>query len=205
MSPKIVNKAEKRREIGQRALACFAREGAVVTSMSQIARAVGVGKGTLYEYFRSKEELITYAMELYVEAIEKQVSRMLDGIADPKERLRFYAISVAEHIIDDPKTAGVMLAIFQLLISDQSNNQPAALKGMFRQARQTITSILREGAANNIFTEKAGREAETIAINCIAIVDGLWMHAMASGDIDLKHQINHYLDGLYRLIEAETV
>ena len=146
MSPKIVDKAEKRKQIGLLALTYFAEEGAATGSISQIAQAVGVGKGTIYEYFRSKEELITYAMELYVEEAEEKVGLFLDGINDPKERLRHYSIQIVEHIIEDPKTTGILLALFQLILADAGKQRQSKLfTGMFEQARLTIADIIKRG------------------------------------------------------------
>ena len=204
MSPKIVDKAEKRKQIGLLALTYFAEEGAATGSISQIAQAVGVGKGTIYEYFRSKEELITYAMELYVEEAEEKVGFFLDGITDPKERLRRYSIQIVEHIIEDPKTTGILLALFQLILADAGKQgQSNLFTGMFEQAHMTIAEIINRGVERGDFKSRAAEEAHIIAINLIAFLDGLWMHYLASGDFDLNQQVNHYLDNLYATIEVE--
>lgn len=57
-SPRAARKDRKRGEIVAIAREMFFKEGYAHTSMSQIAAAVGGSKGTLYAYFRSKEELL---------------------------------------------------------------------------------------------------------------------------------------------------
>ena len=57
-SPLAARKDRKRGEIVAIAREMFFKEGYAHTSMSQIAAAVGGSKGTLYAYFRSKEELL---------------------------------------------------------------------------------------------------------------------------------------------------
>src|SRR5437868_9797164 len=47
----------KRRQIIEGARAVFLTQGFDAASMSDIARKAGVSKGTLYVYFKSKEEL----------------------------------------------------------------------------------------------------------------------------------------------------
>src|SRR5258708_29922178 len=44
-------------EILSAALACFAERGFAATRLDDVARRAGVTKGTLYLYFRNKEEL----------------------------------------------------------------------------------------------------------------------------------------------------
>ena len=49
--------ADRPREICAAALDVFARKGFAAARLDEIARQAGVSKGTLYLYFKSKEEL----------------------------------------------------------------------------------------------------------------------------------------------------
>ncbi|WP_294966581.1 TetR/AcrR family transcriptional regulator, partial [Sulfurimonas sp.] len=54
----IVDKIQKRKDI---ALACqdiFIQKGINDLTVSQIAKAAGVGKGTIYDYFKNKEDIV---------------------------------------------------------------------------------------------------------------------------------------------------
>ena len=203
MSPKIVQRDEKRKEIGFVALDHFARKGFQVSSMSQIAKAAGVGKGTIYEYFDSKDELIRFSLELYVEIIEKRVGSKLATIRNPRDRLSHYVFEVMETFMNDPHSMGILLSIFQLLITDKEGADKAVLlRNMFQGARQTIAAIIVEGGDKGIFRPEVLPEAETIAINMIAFLDGIWLHSLLSPEgIDLRGQVNHYLDNLLRSLD----
>ncbi len=60
----------KREQIVQAAIEMFMARDFSQVKMEEIAESAGVGKGTIYEYFRSKEELffesITMAVEAYI-------------------------------------------------------------------------------------------------------------------------------------------
>ena len=57
-APKFQRRAEDRpREICQAALAVFAEKGFAAAKLDEIARQAGVSKGTLYLYFKDKEQL----------------------------------------------------------------------------------------------------------------------------------------------------
>lgn len=58
----------KRRQIVEGARAVFLAQGFDAASMNDIARAAGVSKGTLYVYFRHKEELFEAIVEQECEA-----------------------------------------------------------------------------------------------------------------------------------------
>jgi AcrR family transcriptional regulator len=207
MSPKIVDRHEKRKEIGLVALDHFAQKGFAASSISQVAKAAGVGKGTIYEYFQSKDDLISFTLELYVEKIEESVSSMLVGIPNPKERIRHYIFEVIETFMNDPRTMGLLVAIFQMLIADkEGSGKTNLLRGMFQRARQTIATFITEGVSKGMFRPEARQEAETIAINMIAYLDGIWLHSLISAEgIDLYAQVDYYLDNLFRSIDITPI
>jgi AcrR family transcriptional regulator len=51
----------KRNRIAEAAVRCFLRRGFAATRILEIAAEAQVGKGTVYEYFRSKEEILAAA------------------------------------------------------------------------------------------------------------------------------------------------
>ena len=55
---KIIDKEEKRCDIALSAITLFCEKGIQQTSIDQIAKSAGVAKGTIYLYFKNKEELI---------------------------------------------------------------------------------------------------------------------------------------------------
>ena len=57
MAPKIIDKWAKRAAITQVAAEVFARKGFQGASVDDVAAAAGVSKGSLYSYFKNKEEL----------------------------------------------------------------------------------------------------------------------------------------------------
>ncbi|WP_172256059.1 TetR/AcrR family transcriptional regulator [Saccharibacillus deserti] len=81
--------AERRQTIFTVALGLFSERGIQETSMQDIAERCGFSKGTLYQHFRSKEELIgaihQYALGMLHEKLEKAASANLP----PREA--FYA------------------------------------------------------------------------------------------------------------------
>jgi len=72
--PKIVDKAEMRTIIVHAALAAFISKGFQHTSMSDIAKEAHIAKGTLYLYFRSKEELIAVMIEDHFSSLKQKFS-----------------------------------------------------------------------------------------------------------------------------------
>lgn len=73
---------DKRRRILDAALAAFAARGYHGTAVPDVARAAGVGTGSLYRYFASKEALVN---EVYRDAKQRLKSTLLDELAAPAD------------------------------------------------------------------------------------------------------------------------
>jgi len=53
----------------QSLLACFNERGYVETTLDQVATDVGIGKGTLYRHYSSREDLFEAALRAGIEAL----------------------------------------------------------------------------------------------------------------------------------------
>lgn len=91
MSPRLPEQNEEIREatkgkIRQTALALFAEAGYSNTSISAIAKAAGISKGLMYNYFQSKEDLLLSI----VEDLSKVATTLVDDHLQepPRDRLR---------------------------------------------------------------------------------------------------------------------
>ncbi len=73
--PKVVDKEEMRNAILDAALRVFADKGYHATSVSTVAHAAGLAKGTLYIYFESKESLISAAVEREFAGVSAEILR----------------------------------------------------------------------------------------------------------------------------------
>ncbi len=94
MSPRTTKqleeiRASKRALIMNTALKLFAVEGYYITSISKIASAANISKGLLYNYFKSKEDLLSEIFHLGMDEIFKDFDPNQDGVLT-KEELMFF-------------------------------------------------------------------------------------------------------------------
>ncbi len=80
--PAIVDKAQKRSEIVRHAADVFARTGYHETKMQDIATAADIGKGTIYEYFRTKEELFLAVYDAWMNDYESLLRERVNAASD---------------------------------------------------------------------------------------------------------------------------
>jgi TetR/AcrR family transcriptional regulator len=90
---------KKREKIMRAALKVFSRKGYSPAALDEVAREASIAKGTLYLYFRDKEDLfystILYVIDKLAERMQKNVSDTMDPLETMKnlayEELDFFA------------------------------------------------------------------------------------------------------------------
>lgn len=154
MVAKIVDKSVKKAEILSAAMQVFAENGVVQSTMSQIAELAGIGKGTIYEYFRSKEDIFAEAYQMVFNETTRNIQEVLASALTPTEKLEMLMrVSVEGLFSDGGKFAGIMMAFWSEGMR-QKNEQMMKiinLKGVYDEYRTVIASILQEGIEKGEF------------------------------------------------------
>ena len=65
--------------------------------MEEVAQAAGIGKGTVYEYFRSKEELMAAAIDFEFAAVEAKVTEAMNRETSMTDKLAALVATVIRH------------------------------------------------------------------------------------------------------------
>ncbi len=108
---------EKKKLITQVALELFANDGYHTTSISKIAKKAGISKGLMYNYFKSKEDLLANIFndimnktmdmldpnhddEITIQEAEEFFERFFDVLtSNPQEWRLFYQLSVQPEVM----------------------------------------------------------------------------------------------------------
>jgi TetR/AcrR family fatty acid metabolism transcriptional regulator len=178
--PLIVDKQKKRRTIIEAAIAVFSRTGYQRAKIKDIADEAGVGKGTVYEYFRSKQELFLQMGECLFERHMEDQRRKLELVFSPEEQLRALIVSTLEQTA---RWAGFLYLIIDIWSEmDQRGEQDrfGLLKvGMLERAVDIIAEYVRECQARGVFT---GFDVHLAAHIIMAALDGLVIQLIIKQD-----------------------
>jgi len=206
MSPKFVNREEKAREITRAALAVFSKKGYSAASMDQIAVAAGIAKGTVYEYFPSKDKLFIAAVMVFVDQFETRMVNQLSGIDDPLIRLFTYIVSNIEFCRkENVAETRILFDLLQQCIIEEGvlYHRRYLIREMMSGSRKMLTDILLEGVSRGTFTPQVARDAEKIAISILAFLDGATLHNLITENyFHIPEQLALTMGAVARLILA---
>ncbi len=98
---------DKREAILRAAIRVFAHNGYFNSKVADIARAAGVADGTVYLYFKNKEDILHSIFNRSMEEAIAEGRKLLAEITDPREKLRQIAQLHLERLGDDRDLAVV--------------------------------------------------------------------------------------------------
>ena len=107
----VERKEQKRRLIMQAALKVFSKKGYSPTALDEIAQEAGIAKGTLYLYFKDKEDLVSSTL-IYV--LDDLKYRMIEAIPEnlpAVETLKRIALFMFQYFVENNEFYNIYLTI----------------------------------------------------------------------------------------------
>jgi AcrR family transcriptional regulator len=199
--PKIVDKETKKMEILHAAMQVFAQKGVVNTKMIDIATTAGIGKGTIYEYFRSKEDIFASAYIYFFSMAKSMVREGLSKEDDPPSQLSLVLnISLDAFMHLGEEYADIMMDFWAEGIRTKNQDLLDAinLKGIYADYRKMIQQILKQGIKKDVFKPM---DTHSTAAVLIGAFDGILLQwIMDRKAINLKKVpkvlLNGFLEGI---------
>jgi TetR/AcrR family transcriptional regulator, fatty acid metabolism regulator protein len=139
--------ADKREAILRAATQVFARSGYFSSKVADIARAAGVADGTVYLYFKSKEEILHSIFDRSVGDAVSEARRQLAPISDPREKLRRIARLHLERLGADRDLA----VVFQVELRSSTKFMEEFSAAGFAEYLGLIRSAFEEGQSAGVF------------------------------------------------------
>jgi len=98
---------DKRERILLAAERIFARHGFFAARVSEIAKEAGVADGTIYLYFKSKDDLLISLFEQRMTQVNEALRKAIAGVP-PKDQLRAFIRAYLQLVHDEPGAAEVL-------------------------------------------------------------------------------------------------
>ncbi len=204
--PKVVDKEKRKEELALIALDVFAELGFDGASINSIAQAAGVAKGTIYEYFESKEDLIFHAIMAWMHSMENDALPSDIQEISPEEQLRALVRTAVDTFTSDPRSVRLMTSMINLALTNEAFlSRYDIIHESFQGMRRAIRDILLRGISEGSFRPEIAKDADAIATNLFAYLDGIYLHYIVSNRrINMTEHIEFYMDELLRDLKPQT-
>ncbi len=171
MAPLIVDKEAKKKLILDAALEVFISKGYHNVTVSDIARRAGISKGSLYVYFRSREELFRelfdYMARYHREHFLKKMASGLSAEEKVRDIIAYYVRSY------DRREKFLYILIDYIAhnrASDERHFYKRTLADIYARFIKEVSSVITEGIETGAFRTV---DVEAVAHSILTVADGM--------------------------------
>lgn len=201
--PRIVDKEKRRSEIARRSIGVFARKGFQASTIQDIADAAGIGKGTIYHYFRTKEEILrAVSSEIFLE-VERSLGAALLRLDEPEERL-VALIQESMNLTEEQENLYIIAMELWLLNlrSERYSEVIQVIKDLQNDMRVMVGRMIDFAKLKGIFATDI--DSDAMAVYLTTSFDGVVFHYMLDKkSFDLKHVTREFIRFILRHARPE--
>jgi len=191
----IVDKSQKKKDI---ALACkelFVNHNMNDLTITRITQTAGIGKGTFYEYFENKDEIIFELVNLLMHEHNVKKEAKITSAKTTKEKIKiFYEFFYNE---EDSDLRALYKDFIAISLTAPQDEMVRFQTDCFEYYYCWVEQIIQEGINN----KEIHVQAKHLIKGLFAVGEGLFISSQATNTVvDLKNDINSYIDTIFDLI-----
>jgi AcrR family transcriptional regulator len=194
--PKVVDVQKKKEEIIQKAIDIFSKLGYRRTNLGHIAKKCNMGRTTMYQYFKNKDQLFESYVVYLISCLQKDVGLVFSD----KSSSSFKKIkSIIEILLTKNEYKNLILSLFEYLNHTDKAKRSTKTREMENKAlelKYIFEKLLEEGMQNREF-KNIDTKATSLAL--FNIIEGAVLYVVNRKIADFNEYIKSsllLLDGL---------
>jgi AcrR family transcriptional regulator len=194
----IVDKEQKKKDIALGTKALILEHGISNLTISQIAKAANIGKGTVYEYFKNKDEIVFELVEILMYEHNLQKEKKLARVESTREKVKHFFSFF--YVDEDRELREIYKQFTSIALTSPNEEMTAYQTECYILYKKWMEDIIDEGIKNKELAE----EAKELIMGIFACAQGLFiMSVTTSAIVDLQQEIDRQIDILFDLMEKK--
>lgn len=195
MLPKVVDFEQRKQEIVEKATKVFIEKGYHRTNLADIAKECNMGRTTLYQYFKDKDEIFDYVAEQLSKNLEIDCRNILENKKlSAADKLKMI-ISLLTFQYQREKNKMLMMVEMWLLSKRENDILKRKLEKRINVLRKMFEQLLEEGIKAKEF-KKINPKAMAFTIS--TLVETFVLQAAFANNISYQEQLNN----IYALLNS---
>jgi len=180
-------KKNKRKLILEAALEIFSIKGVDKGTVAEIADKAGIGKGTIYHYFDSKEQIFTQLIDFFFADWMSEWEQVIDSEHSPLQKVEIIidrTFDIYEEIAEERSRRQLVIMCEIIRFAFQQSlerKSDIGLSELFRKLYAKLKPIIKEGIKEGIFKDQ---DTKHLCFVAFGLLDGFSIHYLL--------QKNHY-------------
>ena len=199
MAPRIVDKEQKRKEIAIASFELIHNVGIKKMTVAQVAIAAGIGKGTVYEYFESKDDVVFEIISIYIQEYHDNFLKTIEDVKTTKEKVFHFFKFVVDDSLENLKQFNSYKEYLSIVLSDDNH----AMKKFNTTCNNFFNNQLKKFIKEGIEKKELIPEAINFIEGLLVFEKGLALSKMSEKIFDAKRVGESFLNNLWELIEVK--
>jgi AcrR family transcriptional regulator len=192
----IVDKQQKKRDIALAAKELILGYGVNNITVSQIAKSANIGKGTVYEYFKNKDEIVFELVEIMMSEHNLKKEQRLKELPSTREKIKsFFSFFYTD---EDAQ----LREIYKQFTAIALTNTDTKIISFQRECYVLYVKWMEDIIDEAITNQELKAESRELIMGIFAFAQGSFIMSITTdmGE-DLKLKIDREIDLLFDLME----
>ena len=194
----IVDKEQKRKSIALSCRELFVLQSISGVTISQIAKTAGVGKGTLYEYFKNKEEIVFELVDILLQEYSLSLKNKLDAELSVRNKVKKFAEFFYTSQNSELRT--LYKEFISLSLSAPNDELLAFQSACFNNYYLWFAELFAAGVKSGELRE----ESLGLTKGIFVTAKGMFVSSCTTNVfLNLEQDLNEYIDNIFNIIEVK--
>ncbi len=194
----IVDKEQKRRDIAFASKELFLKESIKDITVSKIAKSANVSKGSIYDYFKNKEEILFELIYLMMANHDEKKRERLNNLKTTKEKIKSFGSFFYEK--DDEELRIIYKKFLSINLLENNKKMKEFQTECFEKYRKWMEEIVEEGIKNKELKKDSKKYIKPLFV----MAEGLYISSVTTFSTkDLEKELNGYIDMVFECMEVK--
>jgi AcrR family transcriptional regulator len=199
MAPRV-DKEQRRREIAISCMDLINQLGIRKLTVSEAAKTAGIGKGTIYEYFENKDDIVFEIININIENYHNEFLENIKDIKTIKEKVFLFFKFVLDESAENQKSFNGYKEYLSVVLSDDNQSMKKYNNKCHIFFTEQLKKIFLEGIEKKELTPKSLDFVDSL----IVFENGLTLLKMTQEHFDVSILCKNFINNLFELIEEKN-
>lgn len=194
----IVDKVQKKRDIALSCRDIFFKNGIRNLTISQIAKTAGIGKGTIYDYFRNKEDIVFEIVTIMIQERNMVLEASISEIESTKDKIKLF--SSFFYSDEDAQLRGLYKEFISVALGSPDEEMIKFQTECFNSYYFWFEKIIEDAVDSGEII----KESKQLCKGLFVFAEGMFISSLATNAIgNVKEEIDNFVDTLFKLVEVK--
>ena len=194
----IVDKVQKKRDIALSCKELFCQNGINDLTIAQVAKTAGVGKGTIYEYFKNKEDIVFEIVNILMQEHNRRKETKINALNSSKDKIKAFF-----YFFYDEEERQLRTLYKEFISISLVNPNPEMIAFQTKCTNnyfEWFNRIIQEG----IDKGELHKNSKKLARGLFVVGEGMFILSEVTNNInDIEDEYNIFFNTLFELMEVE--